>query len=293
MVAAEAGLAKGLSARLGLGSKLRALDMSPGSWGVFYTRPNFLTWQKLPGPAQALSPNILLTNELAGSFRGKSRATPSASNDGGVMQLYNRSKMIALEAGALVLVLGLCGLAPMSRAFAAGAHHSGLRSITIPVGTTLLIRTVEPVDSERNRAGDRFSANLEADLMADGRVIAPRGATVYGKLSEVQRAGHFAGEPELKLELTDILVDDRLLPIATGAYRVAVSSRGPHTANKTVAGGAAGAAVGGRAGAAIGVGSGTVAVDQIFAEGPKVHIPSETVLEFRLRESFVINRDAD
>ena len=215
------------------------------------------------------------------------------------MQLYNRSKTITLEAGAIALVLGLCCLAPMSCGFAAAAHRSGLPSITIPTGTTLVIRMVEPVDWVRNRAGDHFTASLEADLMGDGKVIAPRGARVYGKLSEVQGAGHFAGKSELKLELTDILVNDRLLPIVTGAYHVAGSSRGADTAKKTAAGGAAGAAVGavvkGSPGAAIGagVGAGAGAVGQIFAEGPKVHIPSETVLEFRVRQPFVINREAD
>lgn len=212
------------------------------------------------------------------------------------MQLYNRSKTITLEAGAIALVLGLCCVAPVSRGFAAAAHHSGLHSITISAGTALVIRMIEPVDSDRNRAGDHFTASLEADLVADGKVIALRGATVYGKLSEVQRAGHFAGKSGLKLELTDILVGDRLLPIATGAYHVAGRSHGADTAKKIAAGGAAGSAVGAAVGgAAIGAGAAADAgaVGQIFAEGNKVHIPSETVLEFRLRQSFVINREAD
>jgi hypothetical protein len=215
------------------------------------------------------------------------------------MQLYNRSKTITLEAGVIVLFLGVCGLMPGSRGLAAAAHHPGSHSITIPAGTTLVIRMIEPVDSERNRVGDHFTASLEADLVADGKVMTPRGATVYGKLSEVQGAGHFAGRSGLKLELTDILVDDRLQPIVTGAYHVAGISRGADTAKKTAAGGAADAAggsvVGGGAGAAIGggVGAGAGAVATVFAEGPKVHMPSGTVLEFRLRQPLVINREAD
>jgi hypothetical protein len=215
------------------------------------------------------------------------------------MQLYNRSKTITLEASAIALVVGWCCLAPVNRGLAAAAHYSGSHSITIPAGTTLVIRMIEPVDSDRNRAGDHFMASLEADLVADGKVITGRGATVYGKLMEVQKAGHFAGKSELRLELTDILVNDRLLPIVTGAYQVASRSRGADTAKKTATGGAVGAAVGaivgGGAGAAVGagVGVGAGAVAQILAEGPKVHIPSETVLEFRLRQSFVIHGEAN
>ena len=49
-----------------------------------------------------------------------------------------------------------------------------LPSITIPQGTALSIRLIDTIDSERNKAGDTFSATLESPLVADGRVVAPQ-----------------------------------------------------------------------------------------------------------------------
>ena len=185
---------------------------------------------------------------------------------------------------------GLAGGAPVAN------PQSSSNTITVPAGTTVLVRMIDSVDSTKNRVGDRFTASLEADLVANGKSVAPRGATVYGRLADAQSAGHLAGKSELKLELTDILIHDRLQPILTGEYQVASSSRGANTAKKTVGGAAAGAIVGaivgGGKGAAVGagVGAGAGTAAQIFTKGPKVQVPSETLLEFRLQQPLVISQ---
>jgi hypothetical protein len=193
----------------------------------------------------------------------------------------------------------IASLAIVFSSFALGrgsfAGNLGQTSITVPAGTTILVRMIDSVDSSKNKAGDRFGASLEADLVANGKTVAPRGARVYGHLVEAQSAGHLAGKSELKLELTDILINDRFQPILTGEYNLASSSRGANTAKKTVGGAAAGAIVGaiigGGKGAAVGagVGAGTGAAVQIFTKGPKVQVPSETLLEFRLLQPLVVN----
>jgi len=193
-------------------------------------------------------------------------------------------------AGGGLVATTAAGRAP----FADAQSASG--TITVPAGTTLLVRMIDSVDSSTNKVGDHFTASLEADLVANGKSLASRGATVYGRLSDAQSAGHLAGKSELKLELTDILINDRLQPILTGEYQVASSSRGANTAKKTVGGAAAGAIlgaiVGGGKGAAVGagVGAGAGTAVQIFTKGPKVRVPSETVLEFRLQQPLVVNQ---
>jgi hypothetical protein len=164
--------------------------------------------------------------------------------------------------------------------------------VTVPAGTTLLVRMIDGVDSEKNKVGDRFRASLEADLTVDGVVVAPKGTDVYGRLAEAQEAGRLAGKSQLKLELTDILINQQLQPILTGDYEVSGKSRGASTA-KTVGGTAAlgaiiGAIAGGGKGAAIGAaaGAGAGTTIQVLTKGEQVRVPSETLLDFRLQQPF-------
>src|SRR5262249_50546301 len=48
--------------------------------------------------------------------------------------------------------------------------------VTIPEGTSLSVRLIDAIDSERNKTGDRFRASLESPILADGRVIVPKDA---------------------------------------------------------------------------------------------------------------------
>jgi hypothetical protein len=166
---------------------------------------------------------------------------------------------------------------------------------TVPAGTDLLVRMIDSIDSDQNHVGDRFRASLEQDLVVDGVVIAPKGTDVYGRLSEAKEAGHIQGKSQLKLELTDILIQNRLQPIMTGEYEVSGSSRGADTAKKVgigaVAGTIIGAIAGGGKGAAIGagVGAGAGAAVQVVTKGEQVHVPSETLLDFRIAQPFTVS----
>lgn len=167
-------------------------------------------------------------------------------------------------------------------------------SVTVPAGTAILVRMIDSVDSETNQVGDRFRASLEEDLVVDGVLVAPKGTDVYGRLSRAEEAGRLAGRSELELELTDILINNQLQPIVSGEYSVAGDSRGRDTAKKVGVGAAAGAVIGaiagGGKGAAIGagVGAGAGTAIQVITKGEQVRVPSETLLEFRIREAFTV-----
>ena len=172
---------------------------------------------------------------------------------------------------------------------------SSAASISVPAGTDLLVRMIDSVDSDKNHVGDRFRASLEQDFVVDGVVIAQKGTDVYGRLSEAKEAGHIEGKSQLKLELTEILIRNRLQPIMTGDYDVSGSSRGSDTAKKVgigaVAGTVIGAIAGGGKGAAIGagVGAGAGAAVQVMTKGEQVHVPSETLLDFRIAQPFSVS----
>lgn len=169
---------------------------------------------------------------------------------------------------------------------AAQSNPSG--KLTIPSGTRIVVRMIDSVDSSKNHVGDKFRASLDANLEADGVIVAPRGTDVMGRLAEAKGAGNMTGKSQLKLELTDIRIGEELVPIVTGEYELSGKSRGANTAKKTAGGAAIGAVIGalagGGKGAAIGagVGAGAGATVNIITKGEQVKIPSETMLEFRL-----------
>src|ERR1700756_164216 len=84
---------------------------------------------------------------------------------------------------------------------ASGVPAQSNRKINVPAGTRILIRTVDAIDSSKQKTGYRFTATLETNLQVDNTVVAPRGTTVYGRLAEASSAGRMKGSSELSLEL--------------------------------------------------------------------------------------------
>jgi hypothetical protein len=182
------------------------------------------------------------------------------------------------------------------------ADQAGMKAsayVTIPAATRVSVRTIDAVDSTKNRVGDRFKASLEESLVVDGNVVVAKGADVYGRLAESKESGTFAGKSQLKLELTGIVVNGQTVPLVTGEYELTGKSKGASTAKRTVGGAALGtiigALAGGGKGAAIGagVGAGAGAGSEIITKGDQVKIPSETLLEFTLEQEVSIPARAD
>lgn len=184
--------------------------------------------------------------------------------------------------------------APVVQASQASQESSSAASIPgtvlVPAGTAVVVRMIDGVDSNRNHVGDTFTASLEQPLTVNGALVAPKGATVYGKLLEVQSAGKIKGQSELRLGLTGIVINGATYTIATGDYSAQGSSRGRQTAKRAgigaAVGGIIGAIAGGGKGAAIGagVGAGAGTAVQVMTHGQQVHVPSETVLDFTLQQ---------
>jgi hypothetical protein len=182
----------------------------------------------------------------------------------------------------------LVGLATAMTAMTTPAQNS--RRITVPAGTRILIRTVDPIDSSKQKAGFRFTANLETNLQTDNVVVARRGTPVYGVLATASSAGKMKGSSELGLELTDIVINGTSYPLMTSTYEIEGKGEGSNTAKKVLGGAGLGALIGGLAGggkgAGIGVLAGAGAGTAVAAtkKGQQLSIPSESLLEFRLEQ---------
>lgn len=186
-------------------------------------------------------------------------------------------------------ILGLVLLSSSLSAFP-GANPQGKKRITVPAGTRILIRTVDSIDSSKQKAGYRFTATLETNLTADDEVIAPRGTTVYGRLAQASSSGRFKGSSELTLELTDILIRGTAYPLLTSTYEVKGKGEGGNTTKKVLGGAGLGALIGGLAGGGKGAGIGALAgagagtAVAASKKGEQLQIPSESLLEFRLEQ---------
>lgn len=177
--------------------------------------------------------------------------------------------------------------------------------VTIPAGTAVSVRMAEGLDSEVNKVGDTFRANLDSPIMVDDRVVVPAGTEVQGRVTGVLSSGRFKGRSELTLELVRLQMNGKSYAFATSDWNAKGRSEGKRTA-ATVGGGAAlgaiiGAIAGGGKGAAIGSVAGAGAGGGVSAatKGKQIKVEPEDVLQFRLTNdvtvvpSAVSTRDAN
>jgi hypothetical protein len=171
-----------------------------------------------------------------------------------------------------------------------GPAQGAKKKIYIPAGTRILIRTIDPIDSSKQKTGYRFSASLETNLQIDNIVVAPRGTLVYGRLAAAKSAGTMSGSSQLALELTDIMINGTAYPLLTDSYHMQGQGEGKKTTRKILGGAGLGAMIGGIAGggkgAAIGAAAGAATGTAVAAskKGEQLTIASETLLEFRLQQ---------
>ena len=161
---------------------------------------------------------------------------------------------------------GAAGGQDLSRACAGAAAapppaapvRAVVEHVDVPVGTLLVARLATEVSSATAQVGNRFQGFLDQDLAANGRMIAPQGAKVYGVVSAVDSGSKMKGHPTLSVTLTDMQVGGRVMSIKTQPVNV---SGGTASGGKKLVGGAAlgatiGAIAGGGEGAAIGAAAG-------------------------------------
>lgn len=168
--------------------------------------------------------------------------------------------------------------------------------VVIPAGTWITIRTDQLLSSDYNRVGDVFAATLSQPIVAGGVVLARRGQTITGQVTQAIRAGRVKGTSRLAVELTEIgLSDGQQVPIRSQLVEFSAgSSRGKDTATVgtvTGVGAAIGAAAAGGFGAGMGAiaGAGASAIGVLLSRGRVTEIPPESVMRFRLMDAVTVN----
>lgn len=164
--------------------------------------------------------------------------------------------------------------------------------ITIPAGTFVTVRVDQFLSSDKNKAGDAFSATLTRPLVANGFVVSRRGETLGGKVIDAKKAGRVKGVSQLKIALNSLtLADGQQLPVETELTSITGPTSNGRDAAAVVTTTGLGAAIGAAAdwgtGAAIGAGAGLVAglVGVAVTRGRPTVIYPESQLTFRLAKA--------
>lgn len=171
-------------------------------------------------------------------------------------------------------------------------------TVTLPAGTVIHVRLNQALSSERNENGDGFNATLTEPVVANGFVIAERGARVDGRIVDAARAGKVKGLARIAVRLTTLHTsDNQKVAILTDDFVQNGRSSKAMDAAKVGAGAGIGAALGaifgGGTGAAIGAaaggaaGGGTV----LMTRGHAAELEVETKIPFRLREAVTITEN--
>jgi len=171
-------------------------------------------------------------------------------------------------------------------------------ALTIPAGTYFTIRVNQPLNSEHNKVGDLFTATLAKPIIINGFVVAERGETIAGRVSEVEKHGLLKGSSKLGVELTQLTLSDGS-QVPLHSQLISISGPGVGGRNVAVVGGttavgaAAGAIAGGGSGAAIGAGAGLGVglLGAVLSKGYPAIIPPEAVLTFSMQQPITVATD--
>jgi hypothetical protein len=167
------------------------------------------------------------------------------------------------------------------------------KKVTVPSGTSIAIRLLDPIDSEKAQPGQTFRATLDAPLPSDGDAV-PSGYDVKGHIEDVKSAGKFKGQSLLILQLDSISVGGKLYGIDADPYRRQGKNRSTNTAEKVGGGAVVGAILGGIIGGGKGAGIGAAAGGgvgggvQAAGKGEQIQLPSETVVSFTLKSPLTV-----
>lgn len=182
---------------------------------------------------------------------------------------------------------------PAASPGSAKSPASARPSVVIPAGTTIRVRTIDPIDVDVTQAGSRFRGSLDDPILIGGSVVAPRGAEVTLQATKVQQSGKMKGSDLIQLKLNSVVINGSRHQLVTTFEQIAGGSEGKSTAKKVLGGAGLGAIVGGIAGggkgAAIGAAVGATGGAMISASGEQhLKVPPETRLEFRLESDVKI-----
>jgi hypothetical protein len=187
----------------------------------------------------------------------------------------NRKHFSLVTAGLTFLLLALSALPVL-----------GQKSLEIPSGTSIRVRMIDSLSSEKTQVGDTFRGTLDEAIQVNGKELYPKGADVIGRVTDAHPTGRLSEPGELDLVVNT--VSSGTVATSINVEPLVIKGESHAKSNATKIGGGAvlgaviGAIAGGGKGAAIGtVAGGAAGTGAAAATGKKpALVDSEAVLTF-------------
>ena len=130
---------------------------------------------------------------------------------------------------------------------APGGQPGGV-AVTVPPGSVLQIRINRGLNSQHIQPGTPFIGTVMTDVVANGMVAIPRGATVQGVVVDAQKTGALKGKGELALQINGLTLGGSVYPLSSEVWQRQGRDKTASTVNHAVGLGALGALFGAAAG---------------------------------------------
>ncbi|HXE62004.1 MAG TPA: hypothetical protein VN519_00600 [Bryobacteraceae bacterium] len=169
-------------------------------------------------------------------------------------------------------------------------HSVGVSTgLTIPQGTAIAVRTIDPIDSQTAQSGKEYAASLDEQVEVNGVPVAHKGDNAFLRVEQVREAGRLEGRTSLTLKLVAIMINGQRVNLEAGVVTSESKSQGAKTAKRGIFGAGIGAGIGalagGGAGAAIGaIAGGALGAGSAAFSGQRVKVPAETRLTFTVSQ---------
>ena len=148
-------------------------------------------------------------------------------------------------------------------------------------GSEFKVKTITTLSTREHSTGHLFSVTLAHNIIDNGIVVVPAGATLYGSVVQSQQSGRLVGKSNLVVSLNAIVVDGKRSTIHTNKVQVMnQKSQTRNTTKKVARGAIIGGLINGNEGAKNGakVGVGVA----VLTKGEAISIPAGTLLSFTL-----------
>jgi hypothetical protein len=107
-------------------------------------------------------------------------------------------------------------------------------AVTVPAGTTLLVKIENLIETGKASKGDPFTAVLEKSVTVQGKAVFPRGTRVHGQVIVAVDVGNISGRPGMGLHLVEVETESGTVSIKTLSQGFVGTTQG--TVNSVITG---------------------------------------------------------
>jgi hypothetical protein len=163
--------------------------------------------------------------------------------------------------------------------------------VTIPAGTTLSVKLLSTIASNKSQVEDPVKGSIATPVTVSGITALATGTPITGTVTDAKASGRVKGRASLAFRFDRLVVNDESLRIQTASVSLQAGADTKSDVKKGGLGAGLGAVVGGIAGGGKGAAIGAVAggtATVLATKGNEVEVPSGTVVSVLLQDPLTV-----